>query len=123
MKRFTWSAFVAFWASVVTILALGALSPDSAGAVANEPQAARQITLEELAQHATEGDCWMAIRGKVYDFSDYIPQHPTPPFIMLQWCGKEATEAYDTKGYGRPHSAMADAMMDQYYLGDLANGG
>jgi len=116
MKRFTWSAF---WASVVTIVALGVLAPEPAAAVANEPQLTREVTMDELAQHATESDCWMAIRGKVYDFTDYIPEHPTPPFIMVQWCGKEATEAYDTKGYGRPHSAMADAMLERYFVGIL----
>ncbi|MCA1799434.1 MAG: cytochrome b5 domain-containing protein [Xanthomonadaceae bacterium] len=116
MKKLTWSAFVAFWASVVTLLVVGALAPPQS-AHAEPPN--RVVTLEELAAHATAGDCWMAIRGKVYDFSAYIPQHPTPPSVMTQWCGREATEAYDTKGYGRPHSAAADGMMDQYLVGVL----
>lgn len=121
MKQLTWSAFVAFWSSVVTILVLGALAPEPARAVVDDTDTVRQVTLEELAQHGTEADCWMAIRGRVYDLSDYIAQHPTPPFVMVPWCGKEATEAYETKGYGRPHSAMADALLDQYFIGELVN--
>lgn len=119
MKRLTWSAFVAFWTCTLTIVALGALAPAPAGALADEAEPVRQVTLAELAQHASEGDCWMAIRGNVYDFSDYIPQHPTPPVVMTPWCGQDATEAYRTKGYGRPHSAMADALLDQYLIGVL----
>ena len=126
MKRLIWSAFVAFWSSVGTIVAVGALSPTPVAAIGSEPQLTREVSLDELAQHNTEADCWIAIRGKVYDFSTYIPEHPAPPVVLVQWCGKEATAAYATKGYhlakgaakgGRPHSAMADAMLARYLIG------
>jgi cytochrome b involved in lipid metabolism len=120
MKKLIWSTFVAFWASVITILALAWLAPDETVATAAEPDGERVVTLAELAEHATPDDCWMAIRGRVYDFSAYIPQHPTPPAVMTAWCGKEATEPYDTKGYGRPHSPAADALLDHYFIGVLA---
>lgn len=119
MKRLTWSVFIAFWASTATLLAVGWLAPERV-ALADGDDAPRVITLAELAEHSTPDDCWMAIRGKVYDFTDYIPLHPTPAVIMTAWCGKEATEPYDTKGYGRPHSPAADAMLDDYFVGVLA---
>lgn len=120
MKKLTWTAFVAFWASAFTLVAVGALAPQPvAGAGAERPPTV--VTQEELAQHNRPDDCWMAIRGKVYDFSRYIPRHPTPPVVMTQWCGRDATEAYETKGYGRPHSPGADAMMDEYLVGTLRN--
>ena len=53
----------------------------------------KTITLAELAKHAAPGNCWMAIRGSVYDLSAYLPAHPSPPEIVLPWCGKEATGA------------------------------
>lgn len=118
MNKLTWTAFVAFWASTLTIIALGALAPEHAAEA--DTQAPRTVTLAELAEHDQPGDCWMAIRGNVYDFSEYIPKHPTPPIVVTQWCGKEATEAYETKGYGRPHSPGADAMMVEYLIGPLA---
>ena len=31
----------------------------------------RPVTREELAQHATFDDCWVVIRGKVYDFTGW----------------------------------------------------
>ncbi len=121
MNKLTFSAFIAFWASTLTIIALGALAPERvAQAGAQTPPT---VTRAELAKHDQPGDCWMAIRGDVYDFSEYVPKHPTPPAVVTQWCGKEATEAYETKGYGRPHSPSADAQMVEYLIGPLENDG
>ena len=124
MKRFMFASFVAFWSSVLSIWAYAALA---AGAAEDSMHAApsagaeqtRRISAEELARHNSPDDCWMAIDGVVYDFTDYIPEHPTPPSVMTAWCGKEATEPYRTKGYGRPHSPAADAMLPEYRLGRL----
>lgn len=115
MRRLAWTCFVAFWACVLTLLAVGWLAPESPTSAATDT--VRTISEEELATHDSLEDCWMAIRGKVYDLTQYIPEHPTPPAVMVQWCGREATEAYDTKGYGRPHSPMADAALDRYLVG------
>jgi cytochrome b involved in lipid metabolism len=81
---------------------------------------AKTITLAELAKHAAPGNCWMAIRGSVYDLSAYLPAHPSPPEIVLPWCGKEATEAYNTKTKGRPHAPYADELLAKYRIGTLA---
>ena len=62
----------------------------------------------------------MAIRGAVYDFGAYVPEHPTRPDIITAWCGKEATEAYNTKTKGRPHSPYADELLAKYRIGTLA---
>ena len=40
-----------------------------------ESQKGRKITIEELAQHRTPNDAWMASRGKVYDVSNWN-DHP-----------------------------------------------
>ena len=77
------------------------------------------ITPTELAVHATPEDCWMAIRGAVHDVSAYLPEHPSRPDIVLPWCGKESTEAYETKMKGRPHSPHADELLAEYRIGML----
>lgn len=120
MKQLVYTLFVAFWASTLTILALDGLTPAAeAGLSRTEGQAA--YTLSEVAGHDTLDDCWMAIEGSVYDFTDYIDQHPTPPAVLQPWCGKEATEGMRTKGYGRDHSARAWQMADHYRIGELAD--
>jgi cytochrome b involved in lipid metabolism len=36
----------------------------------------KAYTLEELKQHTTETDCWLAINGKVYNVTDFLDEHP-----------------------------------------------
>jgi cytochrome b involved in lipid metabolism len=117
MRKLMFGAFVAFWASIVSIWSFATL----AGGAGPETEDEREITRAELAGHAAPDDCWMAIDGVVYDFTGYIPDHPAPPVVMTQWCGQDATEAYRTKGYGRPHSPAADALLPQYRLGTLVD--
>lgn len=85
------------------------------------PQAGgvKVLSLAEVARHASAQDCWMAIHGQVYDLSTYLPEHPSKPEIILPWCGKEATEAYQTKLKGRSHSARADQALANYLVGAL----
>lgn len=71
----------------------------------------------ELARHAEAADCWMAINGEVYDLTDYLPEHPSRPAVILAWCGREASEAYRTKGKGKPHSAAAGQLLPAYRIG------
>lgn len=118
MKKFIFAVFIAFWASAGTIALMQAITPDG---TASAPAALRAISLDELAEHDHLDSCWMAIEGKVYDFTDYIPDHPTPPRIMEVWCGREATEGMRTKGIGRDHSPAAWAMMRPYLIGELVD--
>ena len=100
-----------------------AAPPAAAGAApASTPAPERRITLAEVARHARPDDCWMAIDGSVYDFSAYLPNHPSEPQLIEPWCGREASEAYRTKTIGRPHSARAGTLMARYRIGTLAAG-
>ncbi len=118
MKKFMFAAFIAFWSCIATLLAVHAMSPEPRSAEADDDLP--EYTLADIAEHTTLESCWMAIEGKVYDFTDYIPKHPTPPFVMEQWCGREATDGMRTKGYGPDHSPAAWAMMEPYLIGTLA---
>ena len=47
--------------------------------------AARKVTLAELQGHAgvgSERTYWTAIHGKVYDFTDFVNEHPGGPKII-----------------------------------------
>jgi len=107
----------AFWLAVSGLGMTSALwNPAEQGDVQAQ---GKTKTLAELAKHAAPGNCWMAIRGSVYDLSTYLPAHPSPPEIVLPWCGKEATEAYNTKTKGRPHAPYADELLAKYRIGTL----
>ena len=117
MKKLVYSAFIAFWASIATIFALQALATDQS----EKPTGISRISLVDLAAHSTEKDCWIAVEGKVYDITAYVPSHPVPPAVLLVWCGKEATKGMRTKGYGRDHSPAAWGMLDAYLVGELVD--
>lgn len=128
MNRTAYTALVAFGASLATLLAVGWLAGGgtdgtSGGAEealrAVEPLELPAISLEELARHDGRESCWKAIHGKVYDVTDFLDAHPTPVSVMLEWCGRESTEAWETEGYGRPHTAEAEAMLEDYLVGRL----
>ena len=108
-------ATLGFWLMVATIWAKTLLAP----VTANAPPASAEhlISAAELAHHATPQDCWMAIRGSVYDLTMYLPDHPSRPEIIEPWCGKDATRAYETKTKGRPHSRAADELLPVYRIG------
>eukprot|EP01043_Picozoa_sp_COSAG02_P078774 COSAG02_NODE_17903_length_972_cov_1.304696_1_plen_188_part_01 len=57
------------------------------------------VTWEELAQHNTKEEPWVAIHDDVYDFSCFFAQepcyeHPGGTEIILEWAGKDGTEAF-----------------------------
>ena len=74
----------------------------------------------EVAKHNVIADCWMIINNKIYNLSDYASAHPGGVQNIANYCGKEATQAYDTKGgRGNSHSSSAQSLLAQYYIGDL----
>ncbi len=78
------------------------------------------FTLAEVAKYNTEDNCWLAINGKVYDATSYIPSHPGGKAIV-EGCGKDATELFETRpmGSGTPHSDRARDALEKLYIGDL----
>ncbi len=118
-KRLFFFSTTLFWALVAGVTTSAMLgSPDEAIAEGKDGKS-RVISAAELGKHASTKDCCMAIRGSVYDLTAYLPQHPTKPEVINAWCGKEATEAYNTKGAGRPHGQYTDQMLDSYRIGEF----
>lgn len=116
MKKVCYSAFIGFWASLATLLAIQALATsDSTPA---SPQVAF-FSMEDISAHASPKSCWLLIEGKVYDLTNYIHQHPTSPTVLIEWCGKDASVGMRTKGYGRDHSPAAWGMLEAYAIGVL----
>ncbi len=124
LGRIAYTVLVAFIASLLTLLAIDwlGLAPDSISEAPHieESPAIRVINMEELARHDQPDDCWMAIHGQVYDFTDYLPRHPTPAHVLPPYCGTDASVGWDTKGVGRPHSPRARDLLPDYRIGVLA---
>jgi len=119
MRKLYVTTTTAFWAIVLAFW-IGSLSAPPAQQPVAASSSDRDISAAELAKHASPETCWMAIRGSVYDLAAYLPDHPSRPQIIEPWCGKDATEAYNTKMKNRPHSKEADELLAKYRIGRFA---
>jgi cytochrome b involved in lipid metabolism len=45
------------------------------------------ITLDQLSQHTTDQDCWLAINAKVYDVTSFLKDHPGGDEVLLTAAG------------------------------------
>lgn len=72
-------------------------------------------TMAEVNTHNSASDCWMAINGKVYNMTSYVPSHPGGAAI-IPFCGLDATDAFA----GQPMHTYATGLLPTYYIGDLA---
>lgn len=53
------------------------------------------VTKEELAKHNTKEDCWLCVRGKVYNVTSYLEFHPGGVDEMMRGAGKDATDLFN----------------------------
>ncbi|RAH40564.1 putative cytochrome b5 reductase [Aspergillus brunneoviolaceus CBS 621.78] len=74
-----------------------------------------QYTTDEVAGHKSKDDLWIAIRGKVYNVTDYVRDHPGGAEVLMDVAGLDATEAYEDVG----HSEDADEILETYLIGTL----
>lgn len=73
------------------------------------------LTVEEVAKHSKEEDCWLIVHGKVYNVTTYLEDHPGGVEIVTDVGGQDASEDYDDVG----HSDEAHDILKEYYIGDL----
>lgn len=51
---------------------------------------ARMFTWSEIGKHKSANDCWVVVKGKVYDVSGFVSEHPGGRLI-LNGAGRDAT--------------------------------
>ena len=76
----------------------------------------KKITRAEVAEHNSFEDCWIIIRNKVYDISEWKDRHPGGPFMARMFAGKDATAEF-----GDFHSKRAELHMKHFCVGDLTD--
>jgi cytochrome b involved in lipid metabolism len=76
-------------------------------------------SLEDVSNHNTQADCWTIINNKVYNITEFIPNHPGGP-VILQACGGNGTVLFETRGdKNSPHPSTAQEKLETMYIGDL----
>ncbi|KAG8179044.1 hypothetical protein JTE90_016052 [Oedothorax gibbosus] len=75
----------------------------------------KTYTLKEISEHSSNDSVWVLINNGVYDVSKFLEEHPGGPEVLMDWAGKEATEAFEDVG----HSSDARELMKNYKIGEL----
>ncbi|XP_020406791.1 delta(8)-fatty-acid desaturase 2 [Zea mays] len=91
------------------------------GPAATEDQKAsekttKRVTSAEMARHCGEGDVWVAVQGKVYDVTAWLPHHPGGDLPLLSLAGQDVTDAFVAY-----HPASAWRVLDRYRVATLSD--
>lgn len=74
----------------------------------------RPIEMKEVRKNKKMESCWIVVHNKVYDCTKFMADHPGGADSILINGGSDATEEFDAI-----HSAKAQGMLLEYYIGDL----
>ncbi|KAK9246605.1 FMN-dependent dehydrogenase-domain-containing protein [Lipomyces tetrasporus] len=77
----------------------------------------RTITPDQISQHKTSQSCWVIIRNKVYDVTDFIPNHPGGRRSILRFAGKDATSDFEAI---HPPGTLEESLPEGAKLGTVA---
>eukprot|EP01059_Diplonema_ambulator_P029315 TRINITY_DN4865_c0_g1_i6.p1 TRINITY_DN4865_c0_g1~~TRINITY_DN4865_c0_g1_i6.p1 ORF type:complete len:640 (+),score=262.58 TRINITY_DN4865_c0_g1_i6:58-1977(+) len=57
--------------------------------------AVKEYTLEDVAQHTKDTDCWVVVNGRVLDVTAFLSEHPGGKEAIMLYAGKDATEEFN----------------------------
>lgn len=83
--------------------------------VEGEVKKVKSYSWDEVSKHNSLQDCWVVVEGKVYNVTQWVPQHPGGNIIGLA-AGREATALVHSY-----HPPSVLTIIKKYYIGDLRN--
>merc|ERR1719230_1058651 len=72
-----------------------AAAPAAGGAAAAGGGGGGGITMEEVAKHTTNTDCWVVVAGQVLNVTKFLKEHPGGELAIMTFAGKDATEEFN----------------------------
>ena len=78
----------------------------------------RIFTTEDVEEHASPKSCWVTRDGKVYDVTEFLPDHPGGDDLILKYAGKDVGEIMKDSTE-HDHSDSAYNMLDEFLIGRL----
>ena len=76
-------------------------------------------TQDEVLSHNTPNSCWVLYKGKVYDVTEFIQDHPGGDDLILDYAGKDVTDIMKDE-LEHDHSEAAYEILEEYCIGTLA---
>ena len=74
-----------------------------------------KATYAQVQQHNDKNSVWVVIKGKIYDVTSFLHEHPGGEEVLREHAGTNATEAFDDIG----HSLGAREMLREYCIGEV----
>ena len=71
-----------------------------------------------VAKHKTKKDCWVILNNKVYDVTEFLPDHPGGKNAILLYGGKDGTKEFNM--LHKP--SILERYGKQYLIGTLSEG-
>ncbi|EMD34785.1 hypothetical protein CERSUDRAFT_116970 [Gelatoporia subvermispora B] len=81
----------------------------------------RIFTLEDVAEHHTATSCWVTRNDKVYDVTNFLPDHPGGDDLILKYAGKDIGDVMKDASE-HEHSEAAYDMLDDFVIGRVGAG-
>jgi 4-hydroxysphinganine ceramide fatty acyl 2-hydroxylase len=78
------------------------------------------FTPEDVARHTRPGDVWVTRKGKVYQVSAFVEDHPGGDDLILKYAGKDVEAIMDDPDE-HSHSDSAYDILDQFQIGVLGS--
>ncbi|KAF9017565.1 oxidoreductase [Hymenopellis radicata] len=76
------------------------------------------LTAEDVARHHSREHCWLSYRGKVYNVSGFLGDHPGGEDIILRYGGRAVDRAMGDSNE-HEHSDAAYDMLEEFVIGKL----
>lgn len=90
------------------------MAPSTSTGAPSGPALGKKITWAELERHNVGEDCWLAVRGKVYDVTAWVPKHPGGYDTLVLNGGKDATQLFEAY-----HPLRVFSVLDKYCIGHI----
>jgi cytochrome b involved in lipid metabolism len=73
-----------------------------------------ELTKEEVAKNNTPSDCWIVLKGDVYNITSYLGMHPSGPACILNFSGDDLTDAFMKR-----HRWVSPGLISKLRIGTL----
>ncbi|KAF7364023.1 hypothetical protein MSAN_01061000 [Mycena sanguinolenta] len=74
-------------------------------------------SLDQVALHNMPTDCWVIIKNRVYDVTEFLEEHPGGSKLILEYAGRDATSVYEPI---HPSDALEKNLPLSKHLGPLS---
>jgi len=78
----------------------------------------RIYTAADVAKHTKRGDCWVIRSGKVYNVSEFAPDHPGGEDLILRYSGRDVGDIMKDSSE-HDHSPSAYDMLSECIIGKI----